>query len=150
MQTQWQVCQTCKSDGEWSYYTWRRCEGCEVAGGWRRESRSGSSAVMWNNTLSNMCWQFAKQHDLWPYEQAWEWCFWVGAVYFVISVLHWSWYLMFFGHCVCVCMCVSGAACAEPSVCCFSSSLPVPGLICARGQWPTLTFCSLTAHSRAH
>lgn len=26
------------------------------------KSRSGSSAVIWNNTPSNMCWQFEKQH----------------------------------------------------------------------------------------
>lgn len=51
--------------------------------------------------------------------------------------------------CACVCEAVSRAACAEPSVCCFSSSLPVLRLICARGQWPTSTFCSLGAHSRA-
>lgn len=44
----------------------------------------------------------------------------------------------------------SRAACAEPSGCCSSDTLPVPRLICAQGQWPTLTFCSLTLPVAEH
>jgi len=156
MQTQWQVCQSLPGYGVTPHRVGTKVyevavdqEGSPCV----RENQSPELQLSFETTQRAACAGSLQNSVLCSIRSA-LWMsvrriFQIKAVYlwFVSSAEVGTWC---FSDTVCVSVSetVSAAACAEPSVCCFSSSLPVPGLICARGPWPTLTFCSLGAHMR--